>query len=200
MSGLRTLAAVFTLAVLVPAAAAAQGHVAAPPDEIQGHIQRIAHERPMQAVAAAHAFLQLAGLGEHRIPRLDSLKTFNLDAYWMEVAHLAAHFHAVQNMSQRDTMRTGMLVHMFTSEAEARELQRRYRTAPAAERRAIEGRLTEVITRHFEIEDQMRNLELLDIQRRVTEIRAETERRQQRRAELVRWTVEGIIRDATKPY
>ena len=63
----------------------------------------------------------------------------------------------------------------------------------------MRGQLEALMTRHFEAEDQLRALEVRDIERRLAEARSETERRRSRRAELVRWAVDDIIHGANRP-
>ncbi len=102
-------------------------------------------------------------------------------------------------VSRRDTVRAQKVALMFGIEAHARALQRAYRDAGEPQRPAIRGQLETLMTRHFEIEDQLRGLEIADIERRLSEVRAESERRRQKRAELVRWAVDDIVRDALRP-
>ncbi len=56
------------------------------------------------------------------------------------------------------------------------------------------------IAGHFDIESQLRLLEIKDVERRLADVRAETQRRIDKRAEMIRWAVDDIIRDATRPY
>jgi len=188
-----------SLAVVLAVAAASRGRAQEMPNPqmMQVQVQRIAQERPREAEVAARAFLQL--VAPDRIPALDSLKSTALDAYWMEVAQLTVQFDMVQTLVRRDSARAGLVAQMFGTEAQARALQRAYRGAPEGQRPALRGRLETLITRHFELEDQLRALEIADIERRLAEVRAETQRRHDKRAELVRWAVDDIIRDATRP-
>jgi hypothetical protein len=169
------------------------------PQAMQMQVRHIAQERPREAEAAARAFLQL--VAADRLPGLDSLKARSLDQYWMEVAQLTVQFDMVQKLVRRDSARAGLVAQMFGTEAQARALQRAYREAPEAQRlSSLRARIETVITRHFEIEDQLRGLEIADIERRLAEVRAETERRRQKRGELIKWAVDDIVRDATRPF
>jgi hypothetical protein len=168
------------------------------PQAMQMQVHHIAQERPREAEAAARAFLQL--VAADRLPGLDSLKARSLDQYWIEVAQLTAQFDMVQKLVRRDSARAGLVAQMFGTEAQARALQRAYRDAPEAQRPALRARIETLITRHFEIEDQLRGLEIADIERRLADVRAETERRRQKRGELIKWAVDDIVRDATRPF
>ena len=168
------------------------------PQAMQMQVRHIAQERPREAEAAARAFLQL--VAADRLPGLDSLKARSLDQYWIEVAQLTAQFDMVQKLVRRDSARAGLVAQMFGTEAQARALQRAYRDAPEAQRPALRARIETLITRHFEIEDQLRGLEIADIERRLADVRAETERRRQKRGELIKWAVDDIVRDATRPF
>jgi hypothetical protein len=167
------------------------------PQALQLQAQRIAQERPREAEAAARAFLHL--VAPDRVDALDTLKGGALDAYWVEVGQLVAQFDLVQQLVRRDSVRAGLVAKMFGVEVYARGLQRGYRGASAAQQQQIRAQLLTLIGRHFDLEDQLRALEVADIERRLTEVRAETLRRQQKRAELVQWAVDDIIRDATRP-
>lgn len=167
------------------------------PAATQMQAQKIAQERPREAEGAARAFLQL--VAPERIGGLDSLKSSALDAYWMEVGQLVAQFDLVQNLTRRDSVRAQLVAGMFGVEANARALQRGYRGATEAQRGQIRTQLEALIGRHFDLEDQLRKLEVADIERRLADVRAETQRRRDRRAEFVKWTVDDIIRDATRP-
>jgi hypothetical protein len=163
-------------------------------------VQKIAQERPREAEAAARAFIMLVAPDRVEGSRsLDSLKVRSLDQYWMEVAQLTVQFEMVQNLNRRDTVRAQFVARMFGLEAYARELQRAYRFANEAQRAAFRTQLETLIGGHFDIENQLRVLEIKDIERRLAEVRAETQRRIEKRAELVKWSVDGIIRDATRP-
>ena len=175
--------------------------------QTRAQIQNIVRERPPQAEAAARAFVyhiapnrfRPAGEGPVPVPILDQLKTANLTAYWMEVAQLTVQFEMFQQVVQRDSVRARQMAVLFGTEFEARALQRSWREASEAERRRIRGQLEALMTRHFEAEDQLRALEVRDIERRLAEARSETERRRSRRAELVRWAVDDIIHGANRP-
>lgn len=167
------------------------------PHEVQQQVQRIVQERPREAEAAARAFLQ--HVGSILLPALDSLQSAAPDAYWMEVAQLTVQFGVMQKVVRRDSVRAQILGQMFGIEAHARGQQRAYRGAQEARRAAIRARLAELIARHLQLEDQLRQLEIADIERRLADVRAEAQRRREQQAELVRWRVEDIIRDATRP-
>jgi hypothetical protein len=192
------------VALSLPAVAAAaqappppQGQEMPSPQALQLQAQHIAQERPREAEAAARAFLQL--VAADRIAALDSLKSASVDAYWGEVGQLVVQFDMVQNLVRRDSVRAGLVAKMFGVEVYARGLQRAYRAVSAAQQQQIRAQLVTLIGRHFDIEDQLRALEVADIERRLTEVRAESARRQQKRTELVQWAVDGIIRDAMRP-
>jgi len=175
------------------------------PQAMQMQVQRIAQERPREAEAAARAFLhvisQQRGHGpvEPNLTVLESLKAHDPEAYWREVAQLTVQFDVVQNLARRDSMRAGLVTQMFGLELMGRTLQRAYRGASESQRDAIRSQLEKVISAHFDFENQLRILEIKDIERRLADVRAETARRVEKRAEFVKWTVDDIIRDATRP-
>lgn len=188
------------------------------PQAMQMQMQQIMQQRPREAEAAARAFLLL--VAPDRVAGLDSLRQQAnasnnqplmlvdgvpvstapaQDQYWNEVAQLTVQFDMVQKLSQRDSVRAQLVAKMFGLEANARAQQRAYRTAAEAQRPAIRSRLETLIAHHFEVEDQLRALEIADIERRLTDVRAETQRRRDKRAEFIRWAVDDIIRDAIRP-
>jgi len=167
------------------------------PQEMQLQVQKIAQMRPREAEAAARAFLQL--VAPDRIAALDSLKATAADTYWMEVGQLTVQFDVVQNLNRRDSVRASFVARMFALEVPARALQRAYRVASEQQRGAIHAQLVALIAQHFDVEDQLRALEIADIERRLAQVRGETQRRRDRRAEFVKWAVDDIIRDATRP-
>jgi len=170
------------------------------PQAMQMQVQKIAQERPREAEAAARAFIVLVAPDRVEGSRsLDSLKARSLDQYWMEVAQLTVQFDMVQNLNRRDSVRAQLVAKMFGLEAYARELQRAYRFGSEAQRTAFRTQLETLIGGHFDIENQLRVLEINDIKRRLAEVQTETQRRIEKRAELVKWSVDDIIRDATKP-
>jgi len=176
------------------------------PQEMQAQVAHIAQERPREAEAAARAFLHVIGMNressfnvEQRIAELDSLKARSVDAYWMEVAQLTVQFDMVQKLVRRDSTRADLVTRMFGLEVQARSLQRGYRSASEAARPAIRKQLEGLIDQHFDIENQLRGLEVADIRRRLAQVEAETARRRDKRAEFVKWAVDDIIRDATRP-
>jgi len=117
----------------------------------------------------------------------------------MEVGQLTVQFDVFQNLWRRDTVRAQLVGKMFTLEAQARNQQRAYRTAAESARPAIRSRIETLISHHFDLEDQLRALEVADIERRLADVRAETTRRKERRAEFIKWAVDDIVRDAMRP-
>ncbi len=143
------------------------------PQEMQKQVQFIMQERPRETEAASRAWLQ--NVAPDLIPSLDSLKASALDQYWMEVAQL------------------------FGLEANARAQQRAYRTASESNRPAIRNKIEGLITQHFDLEDQLRALEIADIERRLADVRAESQRRRDKRSEFIKFAVDDIVRDAIRP-
>jgi hypothetical protein len=185
-----------TLAFVLVASTAA-GQEMPNPQAMQMQVQKIAQERPREAEAAARAFLQ--NVAPDRIAALDSLKSAAPDNYWMEVAQLTVQFDVFQNLYRRDSVRAQLVGRMFGLEANARALQRTYRGASEPQRASIRSQLETLIGQHFDIENQLRRLEIADIERRLADVRSETQRRIEKRLEFVRWAVDDIIRDATRP-
>jgi hypothetical protein len=175
------------------------------PQAMQMQAQQIAQQRPREAEAAARAFLHVIALqkgqgpAESSIALLDQLKGGDLDAYWGEVGQLTVQFDLVQNLARRDSVRAGLVTQMFGLESMARTLQRAYRGANDTQRESIRGQLEKVIGAHFDFENQLRLLEMKDIERRLGEVRAETQRRVEKRAEFIKFSVDDIIRDAIRP-
>jgi hypothetical protein len=194
----------------------AQGPDSAQAAQVRAMIDQIARDRPPQAEAAArdlYARLQL------QRAVLDSLRQRSLAEYWAEVAQATVQREML--MHQQDSLRQQLMAQLFASEARARALQRDYRqvhqpsapnqpvlivdgvpitdTTSSGRERVIRQRLQELITRHMVAEDSLRELEIADVERRLTQIRAETEQRRRQRAELVRQQVDQILRDATRP-
>ena len=167
------------------------------PQAMQMQVQRIAQERPRQAEAAARAWLQ--NVAPELIPVLDSLKNASVDQYWMEVGQLTVQFEVFQNLWQRDSVRAQLVGKMFGLEAQARAQQRAYRAAAEPARPAIRSRIETLISHHFDLEDQLRAREVADIERRLAEVRGESARRRERRAEFIKWAVDDIVRDAIRP-
>ena len=175
------------------------------PQEMQVQVQRIAQQRPREAEAAARAFLHVIsaqrgqGPEESSLAMLEQLKTVDPEAYWGEVAQLTVQFDVVQSLARRDSVRAGLVMQMFGLEAMARTLQRAYRGANETQRDAIRSQLEKVIGAHFDYENQLRRFEISDIERRLSEVRAETQRRLDKRAEFIKFAVDDIIRDALRP-
>jgi hypothetical protein len=167
------------------------------PQEMEARAHRIAQERPRDAEVAARAFLQL--VAPARAGELDDLKQHLTDEYWKEVGQLTVQFDVVQNLSRRDSTRAHLVGRIFGLEAHARTLQRAYRYGNDSQRPNFRAQLERLIRGHFDLENQLRLLEIKDIERRLAEIRAETQRRITKRDEFVRWAVDDIIRDATRP-
>ncbi len=191
-----TFAFVFSFVLGASVAAAQEPN----PQAMQMQVQKIAQERPREAEAAARAFIMLIAPDRLEGSRsLDSLKARSLDQYWMEIAQLTVQFDMVQNLTRRDSVRAQLVAKMFGLEAYARELQRAYRGANETQRAAFRTQLETLIGGHFDIENQLRVLEINDIKRRLAEVQAETQRRIDKRVELVKWSVDDIIRDATRP-
>jgi hypothetical protein len=167
------------------------------PQVMQAQVQRIAQERPREAEAAARGWL--LSVGPELIPVLDSLKGASPDQYWMEVGQLTVQFDVFQNIWRRDSVRAQLVGKMFGLEAQARAQQRVYRSAPESARPAVRTRIEALITQHFDLEDQLRALEVADIERRLADVRAESQRRRDRRTEFIKWAVDDIVRDAIRP-
>ncbi len=175
------------------------------PQAMQMQALQIAQQRPREAEAAARAFLHVIsvqkgqGPAESSIALLDQLKGSDLDAYWGEVGQLTVQFDLVQNLARRDSVRAGLVTQMFGLESMARTLQRAYRGANETQRETFRAQLEKVIGAHFDFENQLRLLEIKDIERRLGEVRAETQRRLDKRAEFIKFSVDDIVRDAIRP-
>ena len=180
--------------------------MAAQQAQLRAMIEQIARERPPQAEAAARELLTRLRLAQGS---LDSLLARSPAEYWAEVAQLTVQREMLTH--QLDAARQQLMSQIFETEARARALQRDYRRLPvvvadgvpaatdSARVRAIRERLQDLMTRHFVAEDSLRTLEIADVERRLAQIRTETERRRRDRAELVRQQVEQILRDAMRP-
>jgi len=188
------------------------------PQAMQMQVQQIMQQRPREAEAAARAFLIL--VAPDRVNGLDSLReqanksnnqpTYVVDGvpvsgppaqdqYWMEVAQLTVQFDMVQKLSQRDSVRAQLVGKMFGLEANARARQRVYRTASEPQRQALRAQIEALISQHFDLEDRLRSLEIADIERRLADVRAESQRRRDKRAEFIKFAVDDIVRDAIRP-
>jgi hypothetical protein len=167
------------------------------PQAMQMQVQRIAQERPREAEAASRAWLQ--NVAPELLPQLDSLKAGSPEEYWMEVGQLTVQFDMFQNLWRRDTVRAQLVGKMFGLEANARARQRAYRTGTEAQRQALRAQIEALITQHFDLEDRLRGLEIADIERRLADVRAESQRRRDKRAEFIKFSVDDIIRDAIRP-
>ena len=167
------------------------------PQAMQMQVQKIAQERPREAEAAARAWLQ--NVAPDLIPQLDSLKAASPDQYWIEVGQLTVQFNVFQNVWRRDSVRAQLVGKMFTLEANARARQRAYRTATELQRQALRAQIEALISQHFDLEDKLRGLEIADIERRLADVRAESQRRHDKRAEFIKFAVDDIVRDAVRP-
>ena len=188
------------------------------PQAMQMQVQQIMQQRPHEAEAAARAFLML--VAPERLKGLDSLREQanaghnqpivvvdgvpvssppSQDQYWMEVAQLTVQFDMVQKLNGRDSVRAQLVGRMFALEANARAEQRAYRTASESNRSAIHRRIVVIIDQHFDLEDMLRDLEIADIERRLADVRAESQRRRDHRAEFIKFAVDDIVRDAIRP-
>jgi hypothetical protein len=131
---------------------------------------------------------------------VDSLKQAAYEVYWTEIAQLAAQQGMVSNIVfTKDTVRANAVTKMFGVEARARVQQRAYRAAAAGSRPAIRTKIETLMGQHFDLEDQLRTLEVADIERRLADVRAENQRRRDNRSEFVKFAVDDIIRDAVRP-
>jgi len=175
------------------------------PQAMQMQVQQIAQQRPREAEAAARAFLHVIsmqrgqGPEESSLALLEQLKASDPDSYWGEVAQLTVQFDVVQSLARRDSVRAGLVTQMFGLEAMARTLQRAYRSANETQRDGIRSQLEKVIGAHFDYENQLRLFEIKDIERRLSDVRAETQRRLDKRAEFIKFAVDDIVRDAVRP-
>ena len=184
----------------------ATAHAQDIPPQLHEQRQKIERERPREAEAAARAFLHALTLQqeapfqlERQLAELDSLKQRSPDHYWNEVALLTVQFEMVQNLVRRDSTRADLVTKMFGTEVSARGLQREYRGATEARRALIRRELEQLIDRHFGVEEKLREREVADIERRLAQVRAESQKRRDKRGEIVKWAVDDIIRDATRP-
>jgi len=187
------------------------------PQAMQMQVVQIRQQRPREAEAAARAFLML--VAPNLVSSLDSMRpgpargnepillvdgvpqnlSDGSDRYWDEVAQLTVQFDMVQKLSQRDSVRAQLVGRMFGLEANARAEQRAYRTASESNRPAIHRRIVAIIDQHFDLEDMLRDLEIADIERRLADVRAESQRRRDHRAEFIKFAVDDIVRDAIRP-
>ena len=175
------------------------------PLEMQKHVQQIMQQHPRYAEAAARGFILAMSMqpgqppADANLATLDSLKAAAPDVYWSEVAQLTVQFGMVQDLVRRDSVRAGLVTQMFSLELRARAFQRAYRNAPDTQRPSLRTQIEALITQHFDLENQLRALEVADIERRLAEVRAETQRRKEKRAEFIKWAVDDIVRDALRP-
>ncbi len=160
------------------------------PQAMQMQVQQIVQQRPREAEAAARAFLML--VAPERVKGLDSLREQINRVYTVQ-------FDMVQKLSQRDSLRAQLVGKMFGLEANARAQQRAYRTASEPNRPAIRKQIETLISQHFDLEDQLRAREIADIERRLADVRAESQRRRDKRTEFIKFAVDDIVRDAIRP-
>lgn len=193
------------LLVAAASLAASTGSAQAPPEDHvnpQALVESIRRNRPRMAEPAARAFLyHIAPSRSQPVPAesmLDTLRRQSEDAYWNEVAQLFVQFQMFQRAVAQDSIRAGLMLQLFGAEFEARDIQRNWNRANEQQKRELRSRLESVMDRHFAVEDQLRLVEMRDIARRLQEAQADNERRRQRRAEMVRYQVEDIIRDAER--
>lgn len=166
--------------------------------EMQVQMQLILMKRSPESEATGRDWLQK--IAPDVMPAVDSLKQAAYDVYWTEIAQLAAQQGLVSNIVYtKDTLRANVVTKMFGVEARARVEQRAYRSASAALRPAIRAKLEPLMARHFDLEDQLRALEVADIERRLADVRAENQRRRDNRSEFIKFAVDDIIRDAIRP-
>ncbi len=200
----RSVAVILAFVLAIAARAGAQDPMPNP-QAMQMQVQRIMQERPREAEAAARAFLHVIsvqrgqGPEESSLALLEQLKASDPDAYWGEVAQLTVQFDVVQSLARRDSVRAGLVTQMFGLEAMARTLQRAYRSANETQRDGIRSQLEKVIGAHFDYENQLRLFEIKDIERRLSDVRAETQRRLDKRTEFIKFAVDDILRDAVRP-
>ena len=88
-----------------------------------------------------------------------------------------------------------LLVLICCARTDAQDKQAPPQVVDPAVRKQIEA----LITTHFDIEDQLRALEVADIERRLADVRAESQRRREKRSEFIKFAVEDIVRDAMRP-
>ena len=166
--------------------------------QMQAQIQLILMNRSPESELAGRDWLQK--IAPDVMPAVDSLKQAAYEVYWTEIAQLAAQQGMVSNIVfTKDTVRAKVVTKMFGVEARARVQQRAYRAAPAGGRPAIRTKIEALMGQHFDLEDQLRTLEVADIERRLADVRAENQRRRDNRSEFVKFAVDDIIRDAIRP-
>jgi hypothetical protein len=176
--------------------------------QVQQQVLNIVRDHPSSAAYEARAFLHIIAPEEELrddpaygpgYPTLDRLKDADVDAYWREVAQLAVQFDILQTVMRRDSTRARYMAGMFKTEYFARTIQRAWRGSTDAQRTTLRSQLETVMSQHFDLEEQLRSLEMQDIQRRLADAQADFQRRQQRKTELVRWSVDDIIHGAERP-
>jgi hypothetical protein len=160
---------------------------------MQGMMQQIMRDRPPQAEMAAREMWRTFALSA---AGLDSLRGRSEGEYWGEVAQLTIQHEMLSHAP--DSLRQRLMTAMFGQEAQARVLQRTYRADSTTER-AVRDRLTTLLDRHFGAEDSLRSLEIADVERRLAQVRTDTEQRRRNRAALVRQMVDQVLRAARQP-
>src|SRR5437899_1095554 len=112
-----------------------------------------------------------------------------ISALMAVIACLAASRGAAQSMPNPQAMQMQMQQIMQ---------QRSYHSASDASRPAIRKQIEALLTQHFDLEDQLRALEVADIERRFSDVRAENQRRRYNRSEFIKFAVDDIVRDAIR--
>jgi len=195
----RSLPVIAALVLLSTSGARAQGRDQGQQDlqalEMQKEIEHYMQTRSPEAEAAGREWLKK--IAPNLMPMLDSLHQKAREEYWMEIAQLVAQMHMVGNIAYyKDSARADVVARMFAVEANARVQQRAYRDGSEAARPKIRAKIEALITQHFDLEEQLRTLEVADIERRLADVRAENQRRRDNRAELIKSAVDDIVKDA----
>jgi hypothetical protein len=199
------------------------------PQAMQAQAQRIAQERPREAEAAARAFLHLVAqdriggldslkasapdaywmeVGQlvvqfdmvQNLVRRDSVRAGLVAQMFGLEVNARALQREYRAASGGGNKALGVVNGVPIDQPAGVIVGQRIQVAnPSARLQQIRTQLIALIGQHFDLEDRLRALEVADIERRLTEVRAETQRRRQKRVELVQWAVDDIIRDATRP-
>jgi hypothetical protein len=127
---------------------------------------------------------------------LDRLKATSLDAYWQEIAQLAVQGEMAKQVGTRDSVRGQAMEQMFGIELQARRLQRAYPTLrPESAQANIRSALEQLMSRHFDIETRLMELEVADATRRLDAVRGQLAMRPEARGKWVQQSVNGILQD-----
>ena len=226
--GCRKVVLVMAACALVVTRVGAQDSAqrAAQQAELRAAIEQIARDRPPHAEMAARDLMRQLSLAQ---ASLDSLRMKSLGEYWGEVAQLTVQREMLLHQADSLRRKLMGQMFATEAQARALQRQYRDMTATAAtpgpiivingvpvsgvidgvpvkgdtipsqQTRMIRQRLQELLGRHFAAEDSLRSLEIADIEHRLEQVRAETERRRRERAELVRREVDEILRQAVRP-